>query len=232
MNTSDPDDPTIRLFVGFDQREAVAFHTFAQSVLEQASTPVSITPLVLKALPGYTETHRDGSNTFIYSRFLTPYLSSFRGAAVFADGDMICRADLAELWALRDATKAVQVVQHDYQTKAATKYLGNKNQNYPRKNWSSLMLWNCAHPKNRVLTPEFVMRQSGAFLHRFQWLSDEDIGALPSAWNWLTTEYDDNPEAKLLHYTLGTPCFVDYRDADMAEHWHATHQRSQEGMDV
>ena len=223
---------TIRLFVGFDPREAVAFHTFAQSVLEKSSLPVAITPLVLQALPGYRETHRDGSNTFIYSRFLTPFLCDFQGWAVFADGDMICRADIAELWALRDPAKAVQVVQHDYETKAATKYLGNKNQNYPRKNWSSVMLWNCAHPKHRVLSPEFVMQQGGAFLHRFQWLDDADIGALPLEWNWLTTEYEDNRQAKLLHYTLGTPCFEDYWNADMADEWHAAQARSQSGMHV
>jgi lipopolysaccharide biosynthesis glycosyltransferase len=222
----------IRIFVGFDQREAVAFHTFAQSVLEKASRPVAITPLVLRGLPGYEETHFDGSNTFIYSRFLTPMLCGFEGWALFADGDMVCRADIAELWALRDPAKAVQVVQHDYQTKASTKYLGNKNQNYPRKNWSSLVLWNCAHPKHQVLTPAFVMQQGGAFLHRFSWLDDADIGALPTEWNWLTTEYDDNPNAKLLHFTLGTPCFEDYWHAPMADEWHAAHARSQSGMHV
>ena len=222
----------IRLFIGFDPREAVAFHTFAQSVLEHASQPVSFTPLVLQALPGYQETHKDGSNTFIYSRFLTPYLCGFEGWAIFADGDMICRADIAELWEQRDPGKAVQVVQHDYQTKASTKYLGNKNQNYPRKNWSSVVMWNCSHAKHRVLVPEFVMKQTGAYLHRFSWLDDAEIGALGREWNWLTTEYEDNYDAKLLHYTLGTPCFKDYWSADMADEWHAAHQRSQSGMNV
>lgn len=222
----------IRLFVGFDPREAVAFHTFAQSVLEKASRPVAITPLVLQSLAGYRETHTDGSNAFIYSRFLTPFLCDFDGWAVFADGDMICRTDIAELWNLRDPSKAVQVVQHSYETKAAVKYLGNKNQNYPRKNWSSVMLFNCGHPKHRVLVPEFVMKQTGAFLHRFQWLDDGDIGALPREWNWLTTEYPDNYEAKLLHYTLGTPCFKDYWSSEMADEWHAAQARSQSGMHV
>jgi lipopolysaccharide biosynthesis glycosyltransferase len=222
----------IRLFVGFDPREAVAYHTFCHSVLEKASQPVAFVPLVLGALPGYRETHRDGSNTFIYSRFLVPQLSGFDGWAVFADGDMICKADIAALWALRDETRAVQVVQHDYKTKAKDKYLGNKNQDYPRKNWSSVVLWNCGHPKHRVLTPEFVAQQTGAYLHRFQWLDDAEVGALPREWNWLTTEYDDNPQAKLLHYTLGTPCFADYQRAPMADDWHATHARAQAGMGV
>ncbi len=214
----------IRVFVGFDPREAVAYHTFCQSVLERASLPVSFTPLALNALAGYRETHTDGSNAFIYSRFLTPYLCGF--------GDMICRADIAELWALRDPRHAVQVVKHDYQTKAAQKYLGNKNENYPRKNWSSVMLFNCDHPKHRLLTPEFLQRTTGKFLHRFEWLDDADIGELPRVWNWLTTEYEDNYDAKLLHYTLGTPCFKDYENAEMADEWHAARERSQSGMGV
>jgi lipopolysaccharide biosynthesis glycosyltransferase len=222
----------IKVFVGFDDREAVAYHTFCQSVLERATVPVSFTPLVLSALPGYKETHEDGSNSFIYSRFLTPFLCGFEGWAIFADGDMICLRDIAELWALRDSTKAVQVVKHEYQTKAQIKYLGNKNQNYPRKNWSSVVLWNCGHVKHQVLTPDFVMKQTGAFMHRFSWLADEDIGELPKEWNWLTTEYPDNDAANLLHYTLGTPCFEQYKESDMAGHWHDAHARSQSGMGV
>lgn len=222
----------IKVFVGFDPREAVAYHTFCQSVLEKASLPVAFTPLALNALAGYRETHTDGSNAFIYSRFLTPYLCGFDGWALFADGDMVCRADIAELWALRDPRHALQVVKHDYQTKAAQKYLGNKNENYPRKNWSSVMLFNCDHPKHRLLTPEFLQRTTGKFLHRFEWLDDADIGELPRVWNWLTTEYEDNYEAKLLHYTLGTPCFKDYENAEMADEWHAARARSQSGMGV
>jgi lipopolysaccharide biosynthesis glycosyltransferase len=222
----------IRIVIGFDQREAVAYHTFCQSILEKASAPVSFTPLVLGSLKGFSETHTDGSNAFIYSRFLTPWLMDFNGWAIFADGDMICLDDIAKLWALRDETKAVQVVQHNYQTKALDKYLGNKNENYPRKNWSSLILWNCAHPKHKLLTPEFVMKQTGAFLHRFTWLEDADVGALPKEWNWLTTEYEDNYQASLLHYTLGTPCFADYKNAEMSDVWHAAHERINDGMGV
>lgn len=222
----------IRLVVGFDQREAVAYHVFCQSVLEKATRPVSFLPLALNSLAGYRETHRDGSNTFIYSRFLTPYLNGFTDWAIFADGDMVCRDDISELWNLRDDSRAVMVVKHDYRSKASIKYLGNKNENYPRKNWSSLILWNCAHPKNRILTPDFVAGQTGAYLHRFSWLDDSEIGELPREWNWLTTEYEDNDEAKLLHYTLGTPCFRDYHDAPMSEIWHQHHRRVNDGMDV
>ena len=221
---------TINLVVGFDQREAVAYHTFCQSVLEKASLPVRFLPLAENTLVDYKETHTDGSNRFIYSRFLTPYLMGFQGWAIFADGDMVCQTDIKALWDLRDASKALQVVQHDYQTKAHTKYLGNKNENYPRKNWSSLILWNCAHPAHQVLTPAFIQGQKGSFLHRFSWLQDGDIGALPTEWNWLAIEYPDNPSASLVHFTLGTPCFKDYADSPMSSIWHQARARSQDGM--
>lgn len=222
----------ITLVVGFDQREAVAYHTFCQSVLEKSSLPVQFIPLAENTLVGYKETHTDGSNKFIYSRFLTPYLCNFEGWAIFADGDMVCQTDIKQLWDLRDDSKAVQVVQHDYQTKAHKKYLGNKNENYPRKNWSSVILWNCGHPAHRVLTPEFIQKQTGAYLHRFSWLSDAQIGALPREWNWLAIEYEDNPQARLVHFTLGTPCFKDYADTAMADIWHEARERVNDGMDV
>ena len=221
---------TINLVVGFDQREAVAYHTFCQSVLETASLPVRFLPLAENTLVDYKETHTDGSNRFIYSRFLTPYLMGFQGWAIFADGDMVCQTDIKALWDLRDPSKALHVVQHDYQTKAHTKYLGNKNENYPRKNWSSLILWNCAHPAHQVLTPAFIQAQKGSFLHRFSWLQDGDIGALPTEWNWLAIEYPDNPGAGLVHFTLGTPCFKDYADSPMSSIWHQARARSQDGM--
>ena len=206
--------------VGFDQREAVAYHVFCQSVIDQASQPVQFLPLAENTLSEYKEIHTDGSNKFIYSRFLTPYLMGFKGWAIFADGDMVCRADISELWELRDQSKAVQVVKHDYKTKAAKKYLGNNNENYPRKNWSSVILWNCSHPSNLKVTPEFVQQSSGADVHRFTWLDDTEIGELPIEWNWLPDEFGANNDAKLVHYTLGTPCFHDFATTPMADEWH------------
>ena len=224
-------DEKINIVVGFDQREAIAYHTFTQSIIEKSSVPVFFIPLAVNTLKGYKETHKDLSNDFIYSRFLTPYLNNFHGWSIFADGDMICQSDIKELWDLRDETKALLVVKHDYVTKANRKYLGNINENYPRKNWSSLILWNCAHPKHRILTPDFIAQQTGQFLHRFSWLDDNDIGDLPKEWNWLAIEYPQNKSAKIIHYTLGTPCFKDYRDTDMAEHWHETQARLLQGIE-
>lgn len=213
----------IRLFVGHDPREAVAFNVFAHSVITRSSEPVAIIPLALNTLQGlYKEEHTDGSNAFIYSRFLVPYLCDFDGWAIFADGDMLCQDDISMLWDQRDPDRAVQVVQHSYKTAETTKYLGAPNEDYPRKNWSSVILWNCGHPANKVLTPEFVAQQTGSFLHRFQWLDDVEIKHLSMLWNWLAIEYPYLKAIKpsIVHYTLGTPCFEGYHNRDYADEWY------------
>lgn len=215
----------LKIFVGYDPREPVAYHAFCQSVIEHSSIPVSFTPLALTTLADYRETHADGSNQFIYSRFLVPELCGYEGWAIFVDGDMICRGDIAELYALRDDHKAVMVCKHDYQTKASIKYLGAKNENYPRKNWSSVVLWNCHHHLNRKLSNGYVQSATPQQLHRFLHLEDRFIGDIPLEWNWLVTEYEHNPDAKLVHYTLGTPCFPEYASCDYSDEWHHFHQQ-------
>ena len=221
----------IKLYVGFDPKEAIAYHVFIQSVINNSSAPIQITPLALSLLDEFKETHNDRSNDFIYSRFLTPYLNNFEGWAIFADGDMICNADIKELIDLADPDKAISVVKHNYKTKFKKKYLGNINEDYPRKNWSSVILWNCSHPKHKILTPSFVAQQTGKFLHRFSWLEDNEIGELPIEWNWLAIEYEANPNAKLIHYTLGTPCFKDFKETDMSDLWYKYNQSAQKGFD-
>ncbi len=221
----------IKIYIGFDQREAIVYHTFTQSIIEHASAPLDITPLSLGSLSGYDESHNDRSNDFVYSRFLVPYLNDFDGWAIYADGDMICQADIKELLELRDESKAVMVVKHDYKTKEKKKYFGNINEDYPKKNWSSVILWNCKHPKHRILSPEFISTQSGKFLHRFSWLDEEDIGRLPTYWNWLAIEYEKNPKAKLIHYTLGTPCLKKYKHTDMADIWFQSFNKLKDGME-
>ena len=210
----------IPIFIGYDPREAIAYHVCANSIIRNSSVPVSITPLALNNFKDYTETHTDGSNRFIYSRFLVPYLMNYRGWAIFMDGDMIVRGDIAELWELRNNMCDVMVVKHDYQTRMKEKYLGSKNENYPRKNWSSVILWNCGNHPNRRLTPEFIEKSTGADLHRFTWVDDSRIGELPRAWNWLPDEFGPNPDAKLLHYTLGTPCFHEFATTPQGDEWH------------
>lgn len=221
----------IRLAIGFDFRESVAYHTLVQSIIEKSTTPVSVIPLARTMISDYSKLAKDGSNQFIISRFLTPSLVGFDGWVIYMDGDLICNDDIAKLWALRDDRYAVQCVKHDYKTKFKNKYFGNKNEDYPRKNWSSVILWNCGHPDNQVLTPEFVSQHDGKFLHRFSWLDDSQIGTLPTRWNWLSSEYENNSDAGLIHYTLGTPCFKDWAEAGMAGKWHDTFNRSLSGFD-
>jgi lipopolysaccharide biosynthesis glycosyltransferase len=210
----------IPVFVGYDPREAIAYHTCVNSIIRHASQPVAIVPIALNLFQDYKETHTDGSNHFIYTRFLVPHLMGFKGWAIFIDGDMIVRDDIMQLWNLKELDKDVMVVKHDYQTCMPVKYLGAKNEDYPRKNWSSVILWNCNSFPNRQLTPEFVQKSSGSFLHRFAWLDDDRIGELPPEWNWLPDEYGINTDAKLLHYTLGTPCFQEFADTPQADEWH------------
>lgn len=180
--------------------------------------PVSFHPLHLGLFKDYRETHTDGSNAFIYSRFLIPWLMQWKGQAIFLDGDMIVKDDIAKLWDMRRLDMAAQVVKHDYKTKFPVKYLGAKNEDYPRKNWSSVIIWNSSHFHNRCLTPEYVQFQSGSHLHRFDWLKDEHIGELPAEWNHLVLEYEDR-DAKLNHYTVGTPCFPEYAEAERSDEW-------------
>jgi lipopolysaccharide biosynthesis glycosyltransferase len=210
----------VRIFIGFDPREAVAYHTCVQSIIDTANEPLklSFTPV--------TGPMRDGSNAFIYARFLVPYLCGYSGFAVFLDGDMIVRSQIEDLLAYREHTIAASVVKHDYKTKHPVKYLGNKNEDYPRKNWSSVVLWNCGHVDNRVLTPSFIAGKAGSYLHRFSWLEDAQIGELPMEWNRLVLEQEVKQDDKLLHYTIGTPCFAEYADCDMAEEWHAAYRRA------
>jgi lipopolysaccharide biosynthesis glycosyltransferase len=212
----------IPIFIGYDPREAIAYHTCVNSIIRHASQPVAIMPIALNLFQDYEETHTDGSNHFIYTRFLVPHLMGYTGWAIFIDGDMILRDDIVKLWNLKEKESYtdVMVVKHDYKTKMTEKYLGAKNEDYPRKNWSSVILWNCSSYPNRKLTPEFVQKATGAELHRFSWLSDDRIGELPKEWNWLPDEYGANPDAKLLHYTLGTPCFHEFANTPQGNEWH------------
>ena len=213
------------VYIGYDPREAVAYHVCTNSIIRHATKPVRISPLALKNLDAYVEsdsrkTTYQPTNQFIFSRFLIPYLNNYKGWALFIDGDMIVLDDIHKLFDLVDETKAVMVVKHDYKTKYPIKYLGQKNEDYERKNWSSVMLFNCAHPDCAVLTPENVAKASGRNLHRFEWTTDENIGDLPMEWNWLDMEYGYNDNAKLIHYTVGTPCFIDYSMSNYSSLWH------------
>lgn len=210
-----------QVFIGYDPREAVAYHTLAHSILRRASVPVAIAPVMQSQLKGlYTRSRGPTESTeFSLTRFLVPALSQYRGWSLFMDCDMLCRADIAELASFteRAADKAVLVCKHDYTPGPKRKFLNQVQTVYPRKNWSSVMLFNNA--RCTALTPDYVNRASGLELQRFQWARDDDIGDLPLEWNWLVGEYQRNPDAKIVHFTIGGPYFDEYRGCDYAEEW-------------
>lgn len=208
----------IRIFIGYDDVESVAYHTLCQSIIDNSSVPVSITPIKQTMLPMYTR-KRDSkqSNEFSFTRFLVPYLCNYEGFAIFMDLDMMFRTDPLELWNLKDSSKSVQVVKHDYLPKTRTKYLGAIQYPYPRKNWSSVMLFNCE--KCRKLTPDYVNTAPALDLHRLLWTEDELIGELPVEWNHLVGEYKENPDAKLVHWTIGGVWFDEYSKSEFWQEW-------------
>jgi hypothetical protein len=211
----------LNIYIGFDSRETVAYHVLAHSILRRSSIPVSIAPLMQSQLNGvYTRGRGPTESTeFSLTRFLVPSLAGYAGWSLFMDCDMLCRTDIAGLagYVERAADKAVSVCRHDYTPKTDRKFLGQVQTKYPRKNWSSLMLFNNA--RCRALTADYVNSASGLDLHRFNWTDDAQIGELPLEWNWLVGEYDHSPDAKIVHYTLGGPYFSDYRDCDYADEW-------------
>ncbi len=212
----------IRVFIGYDPREAVAYNVLAHSIHVRASEPVSIAPLMLSQLKSVLtrERHPLQSTDFSFSRFLTPHLSGYTGWSVFMDCDMLVLRDISELWKWRDDRYAVMVVKHDHVPKESVKFLGEPQSSYEKKNWSSVMLFNNA--KCSALTPDYVNRASGLELHQFKWLeSDALIGALPDAWNHLVGNNPPRRDVALVHYTLGGPYFPEYANCEYAEAWRA-----------
>jgi hypothetical protein len=213
---------TIRVFIGYDEREAAAFSVLSHSIHARASQPVTITPLMLSQLGGIYRRERNPlqSTDFSFSRFLAPYLCDYEGWAIFMDCDMLVRDDIARLWKLRDDRYAVQVVKHVHVPKEETKFLGAVQTRYEKKNWSSVMLFNCA--RCTALTPDFVNTASGLELHQFKWLAgDHLIGEIPGEWNHLVGYDAPKPHAKLVHYTIGGPYFSEYRRCEFADDWFA-----------
>lgn len=220
----------LKIFIGYDPVESVAWHTMAHSILRRSSLPVAIVPLNIANLKDIYTRERDPkqSNEFSFTRFLVPYLSGYEGMAAFFDCDQMLRTDVAKLFELAssDPSKAVHVVQHDYAPRDEIKFLNTVQYTYPRKNWSSVVVWNCGHPANKAVTPEFVNTASPMELHRFQWLRDEEIGSLDTRWNWLVGEYAEPPsDVHNVHWTIGGPYFHEYRNADFAEEWFAERDR-------
>ena len=214
----------MKVFVGYDPREDIAYQVCKHSILSR-QPDADVRPLKQKELRDagwYTRpVDKLASTEFTFTRFLVPELANFEGWAVFMDCDMILTTDIKELFDQADDKYAVMCVKHDYKVTETTKMDGQKQTIYPRKNWSSVVLFNCGHPSNKVLDQDLVnsLEINGAYLHRFSWLKDEEIGELDHTWNYLVGVYDDIETPKLIHYTEGGPWFENYRNCEFHELW-------------
>jgi len=220
----------IKVFIGFDHVESVAWHTMAHSIMRQSSRPVAFIPVNIANFKAIYHRERDPkqSNEFSISRFLVPYLCNYQGYGIYFDCDQMLRTDIAAIFKEVDQQpgKAIYVVKHDYEPRADVKYLDTVQYKYPRKNWSSVMLWDAGHAANKAVTPEWVNTAAPMELHRFMWLKDDEIGDLDIRWNWLVGEYIEPPQdVKNVHWTLGGPYFHEHRQVDFAGEWFAESHR-------
>ena len=213
------------VYVGWDSREDIAYQVCRHSLVSRASVPVDVVPIKqdeLRAEGHYTRPVDPLASTeFTYTRFFVPFLTGYQGWALFCDCDFLWLADIKGLMDLLDDRYALMCVHHDHRPPETMKMDGRKQTQYPRKNWSSLVLYNCGHPANRVLTPDVVNRELGAFLHRFQWLDDDLIGAVPETWNWLEgwSEAPAEGHPNVVHFTRGGPWFDDWQDVAFGDLW-------------
>jgi lipopolysaccharide biosynthesis glycosyltransferase len=214
----------LKVFVGWDSREDIAFQVAKHSI-QKHNPNVKVYPLKLPTLQElgiYTRgVDAKASTEFTFSRFFVPMLTGYKGWALFIDCDFLCTTDISELFKQANDNYAVMVAKHDYTPKEGTKMDGKQQLQYPRKNWSSCMLWNCEHPSNKLLDVNALNSNDGLWHHRFVWLADHEIGQISHEWNWLTDWYTapDDGTPKMLHYTEGGPWFKNLQDVPYAKEW-------------
>lgn len=223
----------LKVYLGFDSREQNAYQVAERTLRQHATRPVLVTPINAERLaenglirrPTDTRGQRydilsnaPASTEFAITRFATPFLAQ-TGWALFADCDVVFLADVAELLKLADPKYAVMCVKHDFDNLTGTKMDGQKQVGYPRKLWSSVMLFNCDHPANRRLSLVDLNERPGRYLHGFGWLHDSEIGELPHEWNWLVGLETRPENPKIAHFTLGTPDLAGVAPLDEHDIW-------------
>lgn len=228
--------PPYRVFLGFDAKEMRACNVAKWSIYACSNRDeVGVDLVCMLSLKQHytrpTSTMPNGqffdeiseapmSTGHAIARFFVPFLCDYRGWALFVDGDVLVRRDVRELFATADPTRAVYVVKHAPQIEEVDKKLGHVQQAYPRKNWSSAMLFNCAHPANAQLTPDILNSWPGRDLHAFRWLDEPNlIGELPAEWNYLVGVNAPQTDPAIVHYTLGTPDMPGHEDDPFANEW-------------
>ncbi len=222
----------LKVFIGYDRREQDAYDVCEHSIRKHCSVPVSITPLdqlELRRIGLYRRAGNDGrdafddkpfSTEFSFTRFLVPHLCQYRGWALFVDCDFLFMSDVARIFSAKNENKAVMCVHHDHRPKEKVKMDGVPQEFYPRKNWSSLVLWNCGHYQNKELMVDDVNTKPGWWLHGFKWLRDTWlIGEISESWNWLEGTSPKSVKPDAVHYTRGGPWFDEWKHVDYAQEW-------------
>lgn len=214
------------IFIGYDPIEDAAAKMLCNSIRKRTQIDAPIIPIIRDELLAYNLCNRpidpNGSTQFSITRFMVPHLMNYNGVGIFFDCDMLITRDIKEMFDLFDPAFAVQCTQHDYTPKSSNKMGGMPQTVYPRKNWSAVVMYNCDHPSTQKLTKEVVERETPKFLHRFEWLKDEEIGELPLEMNFLVEEQEIPYEDYLpfnIHHTLGAPCFFENLNVDYADYW-------------
>lgn len=228
--------PPYRCFLGWDAAQIRAWNVAYYSLRKHAAVALDVHRLAMSMLQAeglYTRPTRTTEHGYwdeisgapmstghAIARFLVPHLCGYEGWALFTDGDVLFRSDVAALFALADSSKAIQVVQHRHDPREVVKMGGHAQTTYARKNWSSVILWNCGHKANRALTVDLVNTLPGRDLHRFCWLDDALVGALPATWNVLVGSEMD-PDPALVHFTEGSPDLPGYAHVPYSDEWYA-----------
>jgi len=201
------------IYVGYDPSQDIAYKVCEQSIYKHSSDSVYVKKINSNTIAGYEREYDPLASTpFTYARFYIPYINNYQGASIFCDGDFLFLEDIQNLWNLFDSKYAVQVVKHDYAPSSTIKMNNKIQTSYPKKNWSSLIIWNNEHPKNKQLDLNVLNCASGSFLHQFKWLDENEIGEIPYAWNWLVGWYKETNQhlsPKALHFTEGGPWLKD-----------------------
>jgi len=239
----------LNVYIGWDTREQVAYEVCKHSLLRKTKIDVRAIPLKhrelrekmmfcrpwrIRATDGLLiddVDERPMSTEFAFTRFLVPSLNNYEGWALFQDCDMLWQGDVKDVLDLADPRYAVMVVKHRHQPKDGMKMDGQEQIAYYRKNWSSFILWNCAHPANRMITPELVNTKSGRWLHGLEWLDESLIGHLGWEYNWIDGYSPHVHYPRVIHYTEGGPWFPEYRTCKYAEEWIAEYERWQRDGD-
>jgi lipopolysaccharide biosynthesis glycosyltransferase len=208
----------MKVFIGWDSREEIAYEV-AKYTIQKYSPDIEVVPVKTQHLGEfYTRKDKLASSEFTLTRFLVPYLSNYKGLSLFLDCDILCRTDIRYLLDYINLDNMVSCVQHDYTPKTKVKMDGQVQHEYPRKNWSSVMLFN--NEKCKMLTPELVNEAKPSYLHQMKWAQTAKIGSLPVKWNYLVGYYNNHRDyANILHYTDGGPWFEEYKNCEYSEEW-------------